>query len=110
MGEVIYNKAKIEDLDDCIDFADFVFSQAHVPHDFVGLLPKLYKREYFMEGIHYLARENGKIKALVGSYPLKYEFPGGVSLQGRGIGAVSVHPRARSRGFMKVLMNSAWMT
>ncbi|MCL2479615.1 MAG: GNAT family N-acetyltransferase [Treponema sp.] len=107
MNEVIYDKARSEDHDDCIDFADFVFSQAHDPHDFMKILPKLYKREYFMESIHYLAREGGKIKAMIGSYPLKYEFAGGAVLHGMGIGAVSVHPRSRSKGYMKVLMGMA---
>ena len=107
MSDVIFGRAGPEDRDDCIDFAEFVFSQAHEPHDFLGLLPKLYKPEYFMEGTHYLAKEGGKIKALVGSYPIKYEFDGAQTLPGRGIGAVSVHHRSRSKGYMKVLMNMA---
>ena len=107
MSEVQFDRARLEDCDDVIDFGDFVFSKAHVPHDFLGLLPKLYKREYFMEGIHYLARENEKIVAAVGAYPMKLEFSGGPSLPGRGIGMVSVHPRSRSKGYMKALMNMA---
>ena len=107
MGEAVFGKAKYEDWDDCVDFMEFVFSQAHAPHDFMGVLPKLYKREYFMEGTHYLAREDGRIKALVGAYPLKFEFASGDSICGRGIGAVSVHPRARSKGYMKACMNAA---
>jgi predicted N-acetyltransferase YhbS len=102
-----FEKAKPEDFDDTIDFADFVFSHAHASTDFMDLLPKLYKPEYFMESIHYLAREGGKIKAAVGAYPLKIEFSGGVSIPGRGIGMVSVHPRSRSKGYMKALMNMA---
>jgi len=50
----------------------------------MSLLPKLYTREYFMEGVHYLVREGGKIKAAVGAYPLKIEFSGGLSIPGRG--------------------------
>jgi predicted acetyltransferase len=75
--------------------------------DFTVMLPKLYKREYFMDSIHYLAREGGKIKAVVGAFPLKIEFSGGTSVPGRGIGSVSVHPRSRSKGYMKALMNMA---
>jgi predicted acetyltransferase len=107
MSDAVFGRAGPENYDDTIDFADFVFSQAHQPHDFVKVLPKLYKREYFMDGIHYIASEGGKIKAMVGAYPLKYEFGGGIVLPGRGIGAVSVHPRSRSKGYMKVLMNMA---
>jgi predicted N-acetyltransferase YhbS len=96
-----------DDYDDILDFIDFVFSQASGPHDFVALLPKLYKREYFMDGIHYLARKEKKIKAVVGAFPLRIDFSGGISVYGRGIGTVSVHPRARSKGYMKTLMSMA---
>jgi len=105
--ETIYDLAKPEDYEDVIDFGNYVFSNAHMPHNFPILLPKLCKREYFMDSIHYLAREGGKIKAAVGAYPVKMEFSGGVSLTGRGIGMVSVHPYSRSKGYMKDLMNQA---
>jgi predicted N-acetyltransferase YhbS len=103
---VQFEKANPEDYGDVIDFGNYVFSQAHVSHDFPGMLPKLYKGDYFMEGIHYIAREEGRIRAAVGAYPLELRVPGD-TLPGRGIGMVSVHPYHRSRGFMKVLMNLA---
>jgi predicted N-acetyltransferase YhbS len=101
-----YDKAAPEDYGELIDTANYVFSYAHAPHDFPSLLPKLYRPEYFMDGIHYTAREDGKIRAIVGAYPLAFEFPG-VTLPGRGIGMVSVHPCCRSQGYMKTLMNMA---
>jgi predicted N-acetyltransferase YhbS len=101
-----YTKASIDDYDEVIDLANYVFSGAHSPIDFPSLLPKLYSREYFMDGIHYIARENGRIKAVVGAYPLEMKVMA-ESLPGRGIGMVSVHPYARSRGYMKALMNMA---
>ena len=107
MSEAEFERANLEDLDDIMDFVDFVFSHSDAPHDFMGLLPKLYRPGYFMEGIHYLAREKGKIKAAVGAYPMKMEFSAGPALPGRGIGMVSVHPRSRSKGYMKALMNMA---
>ncbi|MDR3172988.1 MAG: GNAT family N-acetyltransferase [Treponema sp.] len=100
---VQYIRASIADYDDVIDLGNYVFSAAHVPHDFPRLLPKQYRREYFMEGIHYLAREDGRIKAVVGAYPLTLNILG-EKLSGRGVGMVGVHPYARSRGYMKVLM------
>ncbi|MDR2403260.1 MAG: GNAT family N-acetyltransferase [Spirochaetaceae bacterium] len=103
---VQFEKAKPEDYGDVIDFGNYVFSHAHIPHDFPLMLPKLYKREYFMDGIHYLAREDGRIRAVAGAYPLEMQVPGDV-LPGRGIGMVSVHPYYRSRGFMKALINMA---
>jgi predicted N-acetyltransferase YhbS len=105
--DVQFEKARPEDYEDLIDFGNFVFSQAHSPHDFPAFLPKLYRREYFMDGIHYLAREGGRIKAAVGAYPLDWEFGPSGSLPGRGIGMVSVHPYSRSKGYMKTLMNMA---
>jgi predicted N-acetyltransferase YhbS len=107
--EARFDRARREDYEEVIDFGNFVFSQAHNPHDFPALLPKLYRRDYFMDGIHYVAREGGRIKAVVGAYPLKMEFSAFLAgaLSGRGIGMVSVHPYCRSRGYMKVLMNMA---
>ena len=107
MSDIQIAKASVTDMDDAIDFGNFVFSHSNGCHDFIESLPKLYKPEYFMDAIHYLVREGDKIKALVGSYPLELQFEGGPSLPGRGIGMVSVHPRSRSKGYMKTLMNMA---
>jgi len=109
--ETLFDTARPEDYDEVIDLGNYVFSHAHKPHDFPSMLPKLYRREYFADSIHYLAREGGKIKAMVGAYPLEWEFSGlslpSNTLPGRGIGMVSVHPYSRSRGYMKKLMNMA---
>ena len=111
--EVKYETARPEDLDDVMDFGNYVFSHAHKPTDYPAILPKLYKREFFMDAIHYLAREDGKIKAAVGGYPLEMEFSlddqsgASLTLPGRGIGMVSVHPYSRSKGYMKELMKRA---
>jgi predicted N-acetyltransferase YhbS len=104
--KVQYLRAEPGDYDELMDFGNYVFSHAHAPVDFPSLLPKLYRREYFMEGIHYLAKEDGRIRAAVGAYPLEMNILGGI-LPGRGIGMVSVHPYARSRGYMRVLMETA---
>jgi predicted N-acetyltransferase YhbS len=104
--KIQYDKADSGDYDELVDLGNYVFSAAKTPHDFPLLLPKLYKREYFMEGCHYLAREDGRIKAIVGSYPLVMNILG-EALPGCGIGMVSVHPYARSRGYMRTLMEMA---
>ncbi|AEF80846.1 GNAT family N-acetyltransferase [Leadbettera azotonutricia] len=103
---VEYELARLEDYDEVIDLGNYVFSAAHVPHDFPAILPKLYRRENFMDGLHYIAREDGKIKSIIGVYPMELHVLGEV-LQGRGIGMVSVHPYSRSKGYMKTLMNLA---
>ncbi|MDR1636283.1 MAG: GNAT family N-acetyltransferase, partial [Treponema sp.] len=101
-----YGKAAGEDYEEVIDLGNYVFSAARAPHDFPLLLPKLFKREYFMKGKHYVVREDGRIKAVVGSYPLTMNILGD-ALPGRGLGMVSVHPYARSRGYMQALMETA---
>ncbi|MDR0999012.1 MAG: GNAT family N-acetyltransferase, partial [Treponema sp.] len=101
-----YGKAAAEDYDELIDLGNYVFSAARIPHDFPLLLPKLYRREYFMEGNHYIVREEGRVKAIVGTYPLTMNILG-ETLPGRGLGMVSVHPYARSRGYMRILMGMA---
>jgi predicted N-acetyltransferase YhbS len=104
--ETQYSTAELKDREELMDFGNYVFSHAHASTDFPSLLPKLYKQEYFMEGIHYIAREDGRIRAAVGAYPLKLNILGEI-LPGRGIGMVSVHPYTRSRGYMRTLMEMA---
>ena len=102
---VTYCKAKKEDMEDIIDFINYVFSQGHRPHDFKALLPKLYGGEADSAGYHFLVKEKDKIKALVGAFPTSYEV-GEKTLKACGIGMVSVHPYARSKGYMKGLMHA----
>ena len=42
MKETQYLLAVPQDREEIVDFANFVFSQAHEPHDFKKLLPKAY--------------------------------------------------------------------
>ena len=102
-----FMKAGPEDYDEVIDLGNYVFSHAHGRHDFPSELPKLYKPEYFMDGIHYMAREGNKFTAIIGAYPLELEMDGFPSLPGRGIGMVSVHPYRRRKGYMTELMKAA---
>ena len=106
MSHITYGRAAINDYNELIDFGNYVFSQAHMPHDFPMMLPKLYKRSNFNPEHHYTVKEDGRIKALVGSYPMIYNVCG-QQLKIYDIGIVSVHPYARSKGYMKLLMNEA---
>jgi predicted N-acetyltransferase YhbS len=101
-----YTLAEPADYEELIDFCNYVFSHAHKPTDFPALLPKLYRPEYFSPGSHYVVRENGRIRAVVGAYPLCLNILG-TALPARGIGMVSVHPYARTRGYMRTLMKMA---
>ncbi|MEN8077357.1 GNAT family N-acetyltransferase [Clostridioides difficile] len=103
---VEFLKAKDSDYDELVDFANYVFSHSGEKTDFPSLLPKLYKKEYNTMKYHYIVKEDGKIKAIVGSFPMEINVLGEV-LKISGIGTVSVHPYSRGSGYMKKLMNMA---
>ncbi len=92
-----------EDKHDIIDFIDFVFSKAHEPHDFATLLPKLYGADADTTPHHFIVKEDGRILAAILAYPVEMTILG-KRLMTIGVGSVSTHPRARSRGFMDDLL------
>lgn len=101
-----YVRGSAADRADIIDFANYVFSQAHVPHDFKVLLPKVYADEAAGRGYedwHFLARQEGKIRGLVACKPTVLHVQDNVLTAGA-VGTVSVHPYARGEGHMKKLM------
>ena len=100
-------KALAKDRDEVIDLANYVFSHSRGITDFPASLPKLYKREHFMDSVHYIIREDGRIKASLGAYPLEWDFQSGSKLHGCGVGMVSVHPYQRSKGYMSCLVEKA---
>ncbi|WMT41817.1 GNAT family N-acetyltransferase [Paenibacillus sp. D2_2] len=102
----IYVKGTAEDAQDIIDFADMVFSKNFGPHDFAGLIPKLYGDGAETQQYHYMVKEDGKIKAMVCVLPVTCNVAG-VELKVGCVGTVSVHPRSRGKGYMQKLMNMA---
>jgi predicted acetyltransferase len=94
-------KGNPEDYEEIIDFGNYVFNI-----DFPTILPKLYKGHKETSKYHHIVKEAGKIKAMVGSFPLGLTV-GESYLRGRGIGTVSVHRYSRSSGYMKLLMDRA---
>lgn len=88
------------------DFINMVFSMNSEPHNFKEMLPKIYGDQAGTEPYHYIAAEDGSIKAVVCSWPVTYTF-GGQSLKAATIGSVSAHPYSRGKGYMKLLMNAA---
>lgn len=89
--------------EDIIDFINYVFSQAHHPHDFKKLSPKSYADNAIDMGAHYLAKKDGKIKAAVAARFIDVSY-GGKLLKYSLIGNVAVHPYSRGEGYMKHLM------
>lgn len=99
----IFERATPEDFDEIVDLANYVFSYSGTRHDFPTLLPKLYKREYGSAVHHFVAREEGGIKAVVGAFPMSM-MVAGEKLLVFGIGSVCVHPYRRHLGYMNALM------
>jgi predicted N-acetyltransferase YhbS len=106
MSEFEYTKGTPSDFDEIVDLANYVFSHDHSKHDFPTLLPMQYGKGANTAQNHYLAKSNGKIVALLGSFPIETTIMGEPFKVFR-IGTVSVHPYYRGQGHMKVLLNTA---
>lgn len=101
--EIILNivTSKSADYEAIVEFGNRIFDEK-----FETLLPKLYQRASLVADNHYLIKEDGAIKAMVGSFPNKLTVLD-ESLTFHGIGTVSVDTSVRGSGFMKQLMNHA---
>ena len=88
---------------DLLDFLNFVFSQAHRPHDFKKLLPKVYAKEGF-SNIHIVAKKDDRLKGAIAMLPLTIKLGDTGSLSVGYIGSVAAHPYSRGEGIMKTLM------
>lgn len=101
---VEYRKALLQEEADILDFINYVFSQAHRPHNFKTLLPKVYAHEGFSQ-YHYVAVEGGRIRATVAVLPVEMSADCGNKIKIGYVGSVSVHPYDRGAGHMKKLMH-----
>lgn len=102
----LYEIARPGDEEEILDFANLVFSQAYRPHDFRALLPKVYAKKEFAD-YHVVARQNGRICALVGVWPMTFRVMEGIDLKLGYVGTVSVHSYHRGEGHMQKLMPMA---
>lgn len=99
-----YRKATKSDKEEIIDLINYVFSHDHMPHDFKNLFPKAYADD--VDGLgaeHYIAIEDGKIKAAVAMRVVDACYYGKTLKLGL-VGSVSVHPYSRGKGYMKKLV------
>lgn len=100
-----YRTARPEEREAYVDFANFVFSQAHRPHDFEVLIPRVYGRNVDSSSFHRIAvDEKGRIRGCVAVLPGVMKA-GDTGLKTGFVGTVSVHPYARGEGHMKRLMH-----
>ncbi|MSR83438.1 MAG: GNAT family N-acetyltransferase [Candidatus Latescibacteria bacterium] len=90
------------DFEEAMDFMNLVFS-GYSPTDFAKLLPLLYRPTDEHMACNYAIRQQGRIRAVVGLFPLQWQV-GQTLLKVAGIGGVSTHPNHRSGGLMKQLM------
>lgn len=103
---VEYRRAREEEAADILDFINYVFSQAYKPHDFKKYNPAMYDSDYPFWKEHYVAVENGRIRATLSITKKETECAGTKFTFGH-VGQVSVHPYARGEGHMKRLMQLA---
>ncbi|WP_240548515.1 GNAT family N-acetyltransferase [Paenibacillus lignilyticus] len=98
-----YRKARPDEREAYIDLANYAFKI-----DVEAVLPKVYSKDIESSSIHMVAAdEQGRLRAQVAIYPEPMNVSG-ISLRAGYLGIVSVHPRARGEGHMKVLMNK-WL-
>ena len=98
-----YRMATPADEESILDFINMVFSQAHRPHDFAALLPKVYGHPGFSR-YHVLAMREGRIRSTVALLPLELRIDAQCALKMGFVGSVSTHPSERGAGHMRELM------
>ncbi len=107
----IYDENHPEEMQELLDFANMVFSMSYGGTDFASLLPKAYARSRWHVPTHHMIRENGRIRALIDTYPLVMklggETPAARKIKAAYVGTVCVHPASRGKGYMIELMKRA---
>ncbi len=107
MNNFAIDTAKAADRDELLDLLLRAFktrSPDHLPFDI--LYPDVFDPTDEAMGHHYIIRENGRITACVGSYPLDLQL-GPVKLRVAGIGQVACDVELRRGGRVTALLNHA---
>ncbi len=94
----------LDDYDEMIGFLNGVFTEAHGPHDFECLLPKIYRRSADAIAWNQGIREEGELRGVVGIFPIDWQV-GDLTLSAAGIGGVATDPQHRGVGYMRELMS-----
>jgi predicted N-acetyltransferase YhbS len=91
---------------DILDFANYVFSYAHEPHDFKKMIPKVYEEEGFAP-LHHLVMDEGRIVGMAALFKTQWKQKGHEPLQIGIIGQVACHPYRGGEGIMRLAMEAA---
>ncbi len=102
----VYCRGTVSETEDILDFANMVFSMSYGGIDFARQLPKAYAPQRRHMLTHHLIKENGRIRALIDTYPLTLRQAESAVCAAY-IGTVSVHPDSRGKGYMTALMAAA---
>ena len=68
--EMIVRRLGAADYDEALDFLNMVYSMAGRPHDFLRALPRMWARDDAHMGKHIAVIRAGKIRSMLGVYPL----------------------------------------
>ncbi|MBE7036506.1 MAG: GNAT family N-acetyltransferase [Ruminococcaceae bacterium] len=95
------------DYDEWLSVLNTVFTKQNKKEmDFEKELPKMCVRDDYHMNMHLAIKENGKICALLGVYPLKVKV-GDAELLFTTVGNVATLPEYEGKGYMRILMDAA---
>lgn len=95
------------DYDEWLSVLNTVFSkQNKMEMDFEKVLPKMCGRDDYHMNMHLAVKENGKICALLGIYPIPFKV-GETQLLFSTVGNVATLPEHEGKGYMRALMTAA---
>ena len=94
------------DYDEALDFLNLVFSMANRPNDFKKALPRMWARDNGHMGRHLAVIRDGRIRAMLGVYPIPVVIAGRKLLFST-VGNVATHPYETGKGYMTTLLNAA---
>lgn len=105
MGAVVERLTE-KDYDEALYVMNTSFSREGAPAEFREKLPIMWTREKDYMQLHFGVREDGKLKAIIGAYPLPVRVAGRELLFST-VGNVGTLPESRGQGFMKMLLAEA---
>ncbi len=104
MSEYIFmSRGSEDDYDEFMDLINLTFGFEDESVQFLGLLPKLYKKEFKPVENNVVLKVNDEMRSAVGLFYNEMDVLGHKLLCG-GIGNVAVHPEHRGKGYMKAVM------